>query len=79
LFEMESVRAPQVEAKLRHFEDLTRKRKKKPLTPEEIQQYEQLSLELENIPASPTSQERALENELREKVTKRRDLISQLE
>jgi len=38
-----------------------------------------LSLELENIPASPTSQERALENELREKVTKRRDLISQLE
>jgi len=79
LFEMESVRAPQVEAKLRHFEDLNRKRKKKSLTPEEIQQYEQLSLELENIPASPTSQERALENELREKVTKRRDLISQLE
>ena len=79
LFDMKSVLAPPVEAKIHQFEQLHRRRKEGELNPEEKRQYEQLGRQLENLPLALSPEVREEEQQLRDALHKQSDAISKLE
>jgi hypothetical protein len=78
LFDMNTVLAPPVEAKISRFKELLKKEQTGNATAEEIKIARQLELEIQNLPIGLTEADRDEENKIRHAVESHRELISQL-
>jgi energy-coupling factor transporter ATP-binding protein EcfA2 len=79
LFDMSTVLAPQIEQKLERFDQLAQKQTARTLSPQESEELKDLQLELELLPAAPTSRGREAGAVLRRAVQKLAGKIGDIE